>query len=121
MPARCWRKDATQNTARNSARPLTARSTSFSASCATWRRGRAGPTETAPWENSHESGRPCSFRARRKRQMSATTFDTVIISDLHLGSRLSRAADAVEMLQERTFRRLILLGDIFCDLNFARL
>ena len=53
--------------------------------------------------------------------MRASSFDTVIISDLHLGSRLSRAADAVEMLQEHTFRRLILLGDIFCNLNFARL
>src|SRR5260370_19076517 len=53
--------------------------------------------------------------------MRASSFYTVISSDLHLGSRLSRAADAVEMLQEHTFRRLILLGDIFCDLNFARL
>lgn len=53
--------------------------------------------------------------------MSATTVDTIIISDLHLGSRLSRARDAVRMLRRHSFRRLILLGDIFCDLDFSRL
>ncbi|MEJ2006939.1 MAG: UDP-2,3-diacylglucosamine diphosphatase, partial [Acidobacteriota bacterium] len=47
--------------------------------------------------------------------------DTIIISDLHLGSVVSRAEDARRMLQSKTFRRLILLGDIFCDLNFRRL
>lgn len=47
--------------------------------------------------------------------------DTLIISDLHLGSFLSRADDARRMLQSKTFRRLILLGDIFCDLDFRRL
>jgi len=51
----------------------------------------------------------------------ANTIDTIIISDLHLGSDLSRAEDAVRMLKRYSFRRLILLGDIFCDLNFARL
>ena len=49
------------------------------------------------------------------------TCDTLIISDLHLGSIISRAEDALRMLQSKTFRRLILLGDIFCDLNFRRL
>jgi len=47
--------------------------------------------------------------------------DTVIISDLHLGSDLSRAAEALEFLQSIEFRRLILLGDVFTDLNFRRL
>jgi UDP-2,3-diacylglucosamine pyrophosphatase LpxH len=47
--------------------------------------------------------------------------DTIIISDLHLGSMVSRAEDARRMLASKTFRRLILLGDIFCDLNFRRL
>jgi len=47
--------------------------------------------------------------------------DTIIISDLHLGSEVSLAEEARRMLQARTFRRLILLGDIFCDLNFRRL
>jgi UDP-2,3-diacylglucosamine pyrophosphatase LpxH len=47
--------------------------------------------------------------------------DTLILSDLHLGSELSRAEEARRMLRSRTFRRLILLGDVFCDLNFRRL
>ncbi len=53
--------------------------------------------------------------------MERDSVDTLILSDLHLGSDLSRAADAVRMLKRHSFRRLILLGDIFCDLNFARL
>jgi len=47
--------------------------------------------------------------------------DTVIISDLHLGSDVSRAADALDFLHSVEFRRLVLLGDIFADLNFRRL
>jgi UDP-2,3-diacylglucosamine pyrophosphatase LpxH len=47
--------------------------------------------------------------------------DTLILSDLHLGSELSRADEARELLRSITFRRLILLGDVFCDLNFRRL
>ena len=53
--------------------------------------------------------------------MQEKYFDTVIISDLHLGSEVSRAADALELLQAINFRRLILLGDMFADLNFGRL
>ena len=53
--------------------------------------------------------------------MNAPHSDTIIISDLHLGSDVSRARDALRMLRQRSFGRLILLGDIFCDLNFARL
>jgi len=48
-------------------------------------------------------------------------FDTVILSDLHLGSGVSRAQAALQALKAMSFRRLILLGDIFCDLNFRRL
>lgn len=48
-------------------------------------------------------------------------FDTVIISDLHMGSDLSRAGDALDFLRSIEFRRLILLGDMFADLNFSRL
>ncbi|TAM84463.1 MAG: UDP-2,3-diacylglucosamine diphosphatase [Acidobacteria bacterium] len=54
-------------------------------------------------------------------KLGQDTCDTLIISDLHLGSVVSRAEDARRMLQSKTFRRLILLGDIFCDLNFRRL
>src|SRR5579872_194357 len=53
--------------------------------------------------------------------METPCYDTLILSDLHLGSELSRARDAVRMLKNVSFRRLILLGDIFCDLNFRRL
>ena len=53
--------------------------------------------------------------------MSAPCFDTVILSDLHLGSEVSRAKAALQALKGLSFRRLILLGDIFCDLNFRRL
>jgi UDP-2,3-diacylglucosamine pyrophosphatase LpxH len=47
--------------------------------------------------------------------------DTIILSDLHLGSEVSRASEALRMLKSASFNRLILLGDIFSDLNFARL
>jgi UDP-2,3-diacylglucosamine pyrophosphatase LpxH len=40
---------------------------------------------------------------------------------VHLGAEVSRARAATRMLQENSFRRLILLGDIFADLNFGRL
>src|SRR5580765_8546250 len=53
--------------------------------------------------------------------MSSATYDTLILSDLHLGSHISRAQEAMRMLKETSFRRLVLLGDIFSDLNFARL
>ena len=53
--------------------------------------------------------------------MGAVTADTLILSDLHLGSEVSRARDALRLLRSSSFRRLILLGDIFADLNFARL
>lgn len=53
--------------------------------------------------------------------MHTPCHDTVILSDLHLGSEVCRAKAALEMLRGISFRRLILLGDIFCDLNFRRL
>ncbi len=48
-------------------------------------------------------------------------YDTLILSDLHLGADMSRAREALQVLQENKYRRLILLGDIFADLNFGRL
>ncbi|HYX67854.1 MAG TPA: metallophosphoesterase family protein [Terriglobales bacterium] len=59
--------------------------------------------------------------ASYKGGMDAVTADTLILSDLHLGSEVSRARDALQLLRQSSFRRLILLGDIFADLNFARL
>ena len=53
--------------------------------------------------------------------MDLQVHDTLILSDLHLGAETSRAREAMRVLKENRFRRLILLGDIFADLNFARL
>lgn len=53
--------------------------------------------------------------------MSPHVYDTLILSDLHLGSEMSRAREATRILRENSYRRLILLGDIFADLNFGRL
>src|SRR5476651_305818 len=53
--------------------------------------------------------------------MREKSYETVIISDLHMGSDLSRAGDALDFLRSIHFRRLILLGDMFADLNFSRL
>jgi UDP-2,3-diacylglucosamine pyrophosphatase LpxH len=47
--------------------------------------------------------------------------NTLILSDLHLGAETSRAREATHVLKTSRFQRLILLGDIFADLNFARL
>lgn len=53
--------------------------------------------------------------------MVAQSFDTLILSDLHLGAEMSRAREALDLLRSADYRRLILLGDIFADLNFGRL
>jgi len=47
--------------------------------------------------------------------------DTIIVSDIHLGSEVSRAKPLVQLLRTHTFRRLILNGDVFDGLNFKRL
>ena len=49
------------------------------------------------------------------------TCNTLILSDLHLGADMSRAREALHVLRNNDYRRLILLGDIFADLNFGRL
>jgi UDP-2,3-diacylglucosamine pyrophosphatase LpxH len=53
--------------------------------------------------------------------MGPHVYNTLILSDLHLGAETSRAREATRVLKENIFRRLILLGDIFADLNFGRL
>jgi UDP-2,3-diacylglucosamine pyrophosphatase LpxH len=53
--------------------------------------------------------------------MDLPVYNTLILSDLHLGAELSHAREATRVLKENRFQRLILLGDIFADLNFARL
>lgn len=46
---------------------------------------------------------------------------TLIISDFHMGSKVSRSKQAAELLSNFQFKKLILLGDIFENLNFKRL
>ena len=53
--------------------------------------------------------------------MDLHVYNTLILSDLHLGADTSHAREATQLLKQRRFERLILLGDIFADLNFARL
>jgi UDP-2,3-diacylglucosamine pyrophosphatase LpxH len=53
--------------------------------------------------------------------MDLHVYNTLILSDLHLGAEMSHAREATRVLKENRFQRLILLGDIFADLNFARL
>lgn len=53
--------------------------------------------------------------------LSDTLFDTLIVSDTHLGSPSSMARELHQLLSTARFKRLILLGDIFADLNFSRL
>jgi UDP-2,3-diacylglucosamine pyrophosphatase LpxH len=53
--------------------------------------------------------------------MDLPVHNTLILSDLHLGAETSHAREATRVLKENRFQRLILLGDIFADLNFARL
>lgn len=49
------------------------------------------------------------------------SINTLIVSDIHLGSQVARPAQVLSLLQGFEFKRLILLGDIFDDLNFKRL
>jgi UDP-2,3-diacylglucosamine pyrophosphatase LpxH len=53
--------------------------------------------------------------------MDPHVYNTLILSDLHLGAETSHAREATFLLKNTGFQRLILLGDIFADLNFARL
>lgn len=59
--------------------------------------------------------------SQRPLDRKVAQYNTIIISDLHLGSKMSRAEAALQMLKTTSFSRLILLGDIFSDLNFRRL
>lgn len=50
-----------------------------------------------------------------------TEINTLIISDIHLGSDVARPKAVKDLLMSYDFKRLILLGDIFDSLNFSRL
>lgn len=47
--------------------------------------------------------------------------DTLIVSDIHLGSEVSRSKQLLDIIKQFHFKRLILNGDVFDDLNFNRL
>ena len=53
--------------------------------------------------------------------VTMSRIDTVVVSDIHLGSHVSRSRVLLEFLQQTSYRRLILNGDVFDDLNFHRL
>jgi UDP-2,3-diacylglucosamine pyrophosphatase LpxH len=63
--------------------------------------------------------------AHRKKMTKAKTkkkkTHTLIISDLHLGSLVSQPQKALEIIQSYSFRKLILLGDVFENLDFRNL
>lgn len=46
---------------------------------------------------------------------------TIIVSDIHLGSDVSRSMRLLALLRSYSYDRLILNGDVFDDLNFNRL
>jgi UDP-2,3-diacylglucosamine pyrophosphatase LpxH len=46
---------------------------------------------------------------------------TLIISDLHLGTSVSQPKKVLELLKSYSFRKLILLGDIFDSLDFRNI
>lgn len=48
-------------------------------------------------------------------------FQTIIISDIHLGSKVSRAEVLVDFLERVSFDRLIINGDVFDSINMRRL
>ncbi|MFH1369195.1 MAG: UDP-2,3-diacylglucosamine diphosphatase [Elusimicrobiota bacterium] len=47
--------------------------------------------------------------------------NTIIISDVHLGSPNSRAFDLTATLKSMRFKRIVINGDMFEDLNFEKL
>jgi UDP-2,3-diacylglucosamine pyrophosphatase LpxH len=57
--------------------------------------------------------------SKTKKQLTKT--HTIIISDIHLGSSVAQPRKVLKILQEYSFRKLILLGDVFESLNFKNL
>ena len=47
--------------------------------------------------------------------------DTIIVSDIHLGSEVSRSKQLLDTISHFDYKQLILNGDVFDDLNFKRL
>jgi UDP-2,3-diacylglucosamine pyrophosphatase LpxH len=77
---------------------------------------------TSTLEADHVAGEDAMYRPSLDRpETQKELHDTLILSDLHLGSEMSRAREAIHLLESLEYRQLILLGDIFSDLNFSRL
>lgn len=53
----------------------------------------------------------------KNQKISLQKTHTIIISDLHLGSSVSQPKKLLEMLKSYSFKKLILLGDIFDSLD----
>jgi UDP-2,3-diacylglucosamine pyrophosphatase LpxH len=49
------------------------------------------------------------------------TFETVVISDIHLGSKVLRTEQLLDFLKHVHFKRLIINGDVFDSINMTRL
>lgn len=49
-----------------------------------------------------------------------STVNTLVVSDIHLGSVITRVSELYKILSYWKYKRLILLGDIFENLNFEK-
>lgn len=47
--------------------------------------------------------------------------NTILISDIHLGSDLARQRDLVNTLRAHLYDQLVIIGDLFDDMNLERL
>ncbi len=74
----------------------------------------------APWLEPTEGAGLATINIRT--ESKTLRADTVVISDIHLGSEVCRAKELRRAIKSWfPFRRLIILGDLFDDLNFSRL
>ena len=72
----------------------------------------------APCQSTHGADEPIPFAPPA---VAAGPADTLIVSDLHLGLPDSRPHDLLDLLVQRPFGRLILLGDVLHDPTFRHL
>jgi len=61
------------------------------------------------------------MKEKNNKLASGKKTHTLIISDLHLGSPVSQPEKALKLLQSYSFRKLILLGDVFDNMDFRNL
>jgi UDP-2,3-diacylglucosamine pyrophosphatase LpxH len=102
----------------------------------THRNGKGAPADDAPFllkepleKHIHEKSENAVFTSDGTLIIDRTAIftapvrvvDTLILSDIHLGSEVSRPGEVLSVLKQYRFDRLILNGDVFDDLNFKRL